>query len=49
MAISKSVKRFLSEAGRKGGSVKSEAKTAAVRANARKPRHGARKAREEAK
>ena len=38
MALSKTVKRFLSGIGRKGGSVKSAAKTAAVRLNAQKPR-----------
>jgi DUF438 domain-containing protein len=49
MALSKIVKRYLSELGRRGGKVSSPAKTAAVRANAKKPRPGARKKKEEAK
>lgn len=38
MDLPKSVKAYLSANGRKGGAVKSPAKTAAVRANARLPR-----------
>ena len=37
------IKKYLSAIGRKGGSVSSEAKTAAVRLNAQKPRPGRRK------
>ena len=37
MALNKTVKRFLSEIGKKGGSVSSPAKTAAVRLNVQKP------------
>jgi hypothetical protein len=49
MALSKTIKRYLADQGRKGGKVSSPAKTAAVRANAKKPRHGARKNKEEVK
>ncbi len=43
MALPKTIKAYLSANGRKGGSVSSPAKTAAVRANARKPRPRAKK------
>jgi hypothetical protein len=42
--MNESVKQYLAEIGRKGGSTKSEKKAAACRANARRPRPNARKA-----